>query len=83
MFFGDEQEQAAMTYEETVKLLTQDDLLDIVEGRQLGNVHITKQMRKNIKFAMKRGESTEDIIKKVFLGSKDKYKTFTNARYEK
>jgi hypothetical protein len=38
-----------------VKGLSEDDLLDIVEGRKPCGLKITKDMRKEIKFALKRG----------------------------
>jgi hypothetical protein len=40
-----------------------------VDGRKLPNILITKEMRKQIKFAMKRGDKIEDIKKKIFLVS--------------
>lgn len=50
--------------EDIIKTLTEDDLLDIIEGKKIAGIKITKEMRKNIKHGLKRGEGVEDIKKK-------------------
>jgi hypothetical protein len=56
------------TTEELIKSLGEEDLLDIVEGRKPCGLKITKDMRKEIKFALKRGAKLEDI-KKIILNT--------------
>lgn len=52
--------------EDFIKELTEDDLLDIIEGKKVPGMKITKEMRSNIKHAMKRGEKLDQIKKKYF-----------------
>lgn len=47
--------------------MTEDDLLDMVEGKKMTKLVVTKEMRKQVKFALKRGDKLEVIKKKVFL----------------
>ncbi len=56
-----------MDEQNPIKDITEDDLLDIIEGKKIGGVKITKQMRSNIKHAMKR-RKTIQMIKKKYLG---------------
>jgi hypothetical protein len=42
-------------------------MLDIIDGRKFPNLNVTKDMRKQIKFAIKRGEKLEEIKRKIFL----------------
>lgn len=53
-------------------------MLDIIDGKKPENIFITKEMRKQIKFALKRGDKLDDLKKKIFMVAntvKDKHKT--------
>lgn len=41
--------------------------MDIIEGRKIDGFRITKEIRKEIKFAMKRGDKA-DQLRKILLG---------------
>ena len=41
----------------------------MVDGKTVPEILVTKEMRKQIKFALKRGDKIEDIKKKIFLVS--------------
>jgi hypothetical protein len=42
-------------------------MLDIIDGRKFAHLNVTKDMRKQIKFAIKRGEKLDEIKRKIFL----------------
>ena len=53
-----------------VEMLNEDDLLDLIEGKKVGGLKVSKETKKSIKFAMKRGDKIEDIKKKYLLNIK-------------
>lgn len=65
--------QEKIIVEDSLKDLTEDDLLDIIEGKKIAGIKVTKEMRKNIKHALKRGEKVDQIKKKYleFQGTGD------------
>lgn len=54
-----------------VSLLEEEDFADIVEGRKLEGIKVTKDMRKEIKFAMKRGCKAPEL-RKLLLSDQGK-----------
>jgi large subunit GTPase 1 len=66
--FFEKEEGKERSAEDVVAGLGEDDLLDIIEGKRVEGLKITKEMRKEIKFAMKRGAKLDDI-RKLLLGS--------------
>ncbi len=65
------------TTEELIKRLGEEDLLDIVEGRKPCGLKITKEMRKEIKFTLKRGAKLVDI-KSIILNTSPAEHKFTH-----
>lgn len=56
-----------MEQDELIKSLTSEELLDLVEGMPVRGIKLKKDQRKEIKFAVKRGETLEEIKKKYLL----------------
>lgn len=65
--FFDKVETQISEQDEAIKMMTEDDLLDLIEGKLVGGLKLKKDQRKELKFAMKRGETVEDIKKKYLL----------------
>ena len=57
-------------------MLTPDDLLDLIEGKKIGGIKLPKDVKRQIKYALKRGQDIASI-KKNYLGgnSNDDRKT--------
>ena len=53
----------ALSVEEVVGMLGEEDFLDIIEGKKIEGIKITKEMKKEIKFAMKRGCKAPELRK--------------------
>ena len=67
-FFSEEKTVVSMG--DVVKRLTMEDLLDLVDGKSAHGMKLPKEMRREVKFGIKRGETLEMIKAKYLLEGK-------------